>query len=118
MTIGARVVIASLFKKLIVIRYCKANETAHYCCIFDYLDALCDTTTKLDIFVVLQAFDYNITMDFIFYHGFCNVTMVFNAIMVFQFYGAVRESCGWAVHEGFPPPRSAGVPRRNRSPQF
>ena len=62
MTIGARVVIASLFKKMIVIRYCKANETAHYCCIFDYLDALCDTTTKLDVFVALQAFDYNITL--------------------------------------------------------
>ena len=44
MTISARVVIAALFKKMAivalfkkmkVIRYRKANETAHYCCIFD-----------------------------------------------------------------------------------
>ena len=46
-------------------RYCKANETADYCCIFGHfdllyhgkLDSLCDTTTKLDVFVALQAFD-------------------------------------------------------------
>ena len=42
MTIGARVVIAALFKKMIVMRY----------------RILSDTTTKLDVFVVLQAFDY------------------------------------------------------------
>ena len=60
-----RVVIAALFKKMIVIRYSKENETAHYCCIFGHfnllhyrkLDILCDTTTKLDVFVALQVLD-------------------------------------------------------------
>ena len=63
--VQARVVIAALFKNLIVIRYRKANETADYCCIFGHfdllchgkLDSLCDTTTKLIVFVALQAFD-------------------------------------------------------------
>ena len=64
---AARMVIAALFKNMIVIRYCGANETADYCCIFGHfdllyygkLDSLCDTciTIKLDVFVALQAFD-------------------------------------------------------------
>ena len=46
-------VIAALFKKMIVIRYCKANEAAHYCCIFDKMHGV------LDVFVALQAFDFH-----------------------------------------------------------
>ena len=54
-----------LFKNMIVIRYCGANETADYCCIFGHfdllyygkLDSLCDITIKLVVFVALQAFD-------------------------------------------------------------
>ena len=59
MTIDARVVIAALFK-MIVIRYCKANETAHLILLHIWLDALCDTATKLDVFVALRAFDLNL----------------------------------------------------------
>ena len=53
MTLGARVVIAALFKKIRVIRW---NSTL---LLHIWLDALCDTKTKLDVFVALQAFDFN-----------------------------------------------------------
>ena len=55
MTICAWVVIAALFKKIIVIGYYKANETAHFCCILYKMHYV---TTKLDVLVALQAFDW------------------------------------------------------------
>ena len=68
---AARMVIAALFKNMIVIRYCGANETADYCCIFCHfdllyygkLDSLWDITIKLDVFVALQAFDLKDSME-------------------------------------------------------
>ena len=88
MTIGVRVVIAALFKKMIEIRYCKANETAHSCSV-SYLIryALCDTSTKLDVFVALHVFDclfrvYRPSLRI--FHSYGGVTMVDKGLKPFE----------------------------------